>query len=367
MKKILFMLSITVAMTVLISCSDSKAKTTKVESIAQIQQREGIPVVVEKIKKTKLEKWSDYTGDLEGTEQVTVFGLLGDDLKDVNVVIGDIVEKDEVIAEFSTDNVAAKYRQAQINMETVERTYNRMKSVYEAGGFSKQKLDEIEAQYKVAVENFNATSKLIKIKSPISGVVVDVFVDKGERVDPKTPICKIAKISELKTTIYVDESEIINFSKGQHVDVRWDAYKNKRFNGSVNKISLSADPRRRGFAVEILVDNSKMLLKPGIFADINVRTTNKSDIIKIPRTAIMKNDEKKYIFVSKNNIAEKKEIITGLESGNFVEIISGLNVDENLIINGQSLLNDKAKVKIVEMKGESSNLTEKVKSQILKS
>ena len=360
MKKILFMLSIAAVMTVLISCSDSKAETTKVESIAQIQQREGRPVVVEKVKKTNLEKWSDYTGDLEGTEQVTVFSMLGDDLKDVNVAIGDIVKKDEVVAEFSTDNVAAKYKQAKIGMETVEKTYNRMKSVYEAGGFSKQKLDEVEAQYKVAVENFNATSKLIKIKTPISGVIVDVFVDKGERVGPKTPICKVAKISELKTTIYIDESEIINFSKGQYVDVRWDAYKNKKFNGRVNKISLSADPKKRGFAVEILVDNSKMLLKPGIFADINVRTTNKSDIIKIPRTAIMKNDERKYIFVSKNNIAERKEVTTGLESGNFVEIISGLNVDENLIIDGQSLLNDKAKIKIIEIRGENNNLAKKI-------
>jgi len=254
MKKIMSLILVAV-MAMLMSCSDSKADIGKVETISDIQKREGMPVRVLPVVKSSMEKWADYSGDLEGTEQVTVFSLMGDDLKNVNVNTGDIVGKNEVIAAFSKESPSAQYRQARINKETVEKTYKRMKNVFESGGISQQNLDEVEAQYKVAVENFKATSRMIEVKSPIAGVVVDVFVDKGERVGPQTPICKVAKISELKTTIYVDESDIVNFAKGQDVVVTWDALKNQKFHGAIKKISLSADPKKRGFAVEVVIEN----------------------------------------------------------------------------------------------------------------
>jgi len=270
------------------------------------------------------------------------------------VEIGDRVTKDQIVAKFSTSNLQAQYKQAEIQYLTIEKTYNRMKKIHEAGGISLQKLDEIEAQYNVSKVNFNTTKELILIKSPIAGVVVDMFVERGQKIGTKDPVCKIAKISKLKTTIYVDETDINNLHTNDNVIVTWDGLKGEEFNGKIDKISISAEPRLRGFAVEISIDNRSNLLKPGTFVDIKLKTLEKNNIISISRETIIEKSDKKYIYTISKDEKEKKnkakltEIKTGLFSGDFIEVKKGLKINDELIIEGQTLLEDNILVNIVE-------------------
>ena len=352
MKKLLF--TILIGMLLLSSCSnDDKKETTKVKSITKIQEEQGIPVKVQKITESSLVKWKDYSGTLEGTNQSLVFANLGDNIDSLLVEIGDRVVKDQVVAKFSTSNLQAQYKQAEIQYITVEKTYNRMKKIYEAGGISLQKLDEIEAQYNVSKANFNTTKELILIKTPISGVVVDMFVERGQKIGTKDPVCKIAKISKLKTTIFVDESDINKLNINDKVNISWDGLKGEEFTGKIAKISISAEPRLRGFAVEISIDNRSNLLKPGTFVDVKIKTLELNNIISISRETIIEKSDKKFVYlISKDkantNTVKLTEIKTGLFSGNMVEIKSGIKLEDNLVIEGQTLLEAGIKVKIIQ-------------------
>lgn len=345
----LFILLI-LAVFVITSCSqdDTSNNTLEAKPISQIQEENGIPVRVQTVELTTLEGWKTYTGDVQGAEQVTVYGKLDDNIQTIKVKTGDRIEKDQVVAIYETDNPQANYRQAKIALDNAEKMFSRMKAVFDEGGISQQQMDDVEVGYKVALENFNATSKMINVKSPISGQVVDVFVETGEPINPGDPICKIAKINQLKTEVEVDESDLYYFQTGQHALVTWNALPDETFNGKIDRISISADPETRTFTVDVLIDNEDEKLRPGAFVKIAIQTTNKPDVIAVDNRVIEFDNEQPFVYIIDNNIARKTTISLGEESGEFVEITNGLNLGDALVVEGQTLLADAKKTLIVE-------------------
>ncbi|MFO7811291.1 MAG: efflux RND transporter periplasmic adaptor subunit, partial [Candidatus Delongbacteria bacterium] len=293
-----FISSAAAVLLLITGCSDKESETTENTSVETLQQKNGYPVRITNIKREDLTKWDEYTGTLSGSEEVSVFGLLGDNYSEVNVEVGDIVKKNDVLAEFPSNNPQANYNQAKIGLETAKKTYERMKRVYRSGGISEQQLDEIEAQYKIARENFNATKQLIKVISPVSGVVADVFFDKGDKNDPGRPFCKIIKTSKLKTTIFIEEEKIKNYEKGQEVRIKWDGLKDKEFKGVINKISMSSNPAARGFSVEVSVNNEHNELMPGIFVYVYTKIYGSPVAIAVPRDAIFTEGGKNYVYLA---------------------------------------------------------------------
>lgn len=343
-----YFIALAVALLLVTGCTQSESATVEDTSVETLQQKNGFPVRLTEITREDMAKWDEYTGTLSGFEEVSVFGLLGDNYSKVNVAIGDVVKKNDVLAEFPTNNPQANYNQAKIGFETTEKTYERMKRVYESGGISQQQLDEIEAQYKIAKANFNATKQLVKVISPASGVVADVFFNMGDKNDPGKPFCKIIKTSKLKTSIFIEEEKIKNYEKGQEVRIKWDGLKDREFKGLINKISMSSNPAARGFSVEVTVDNDKDELMPGIFVYVYTKVYNKADAITIPRDAIFTEGGKDYVYVADNGTAIKKQIVKGENNGNQIEITEGLKAGDRLISEGRALLKDGDKVRVVE-------------------
>ena len=347
MKKYLTIL-LTLLLILITSCTQEDAVVKEDTSIEALQKAQGIPVKITEIKKQDITQWDEYSGTLSGFEEVSVFGMLGDNYSKVNVEVGDLVKKNDILAEFSTDFPGANYKQAKIGYETVQKTYNRMKKVFESGGISQQKLDEVEAQYKIAKENFNSTKQLVKVISPTSGVVVSVNFDKGAKNDPKKPFCSIIKTGKLKANIFIEEEKIAAYSKGQKVRLKWDGIKDKEFVGTINKISMSSNPKMRGFSIEILVSNKSEELMPGIFVYIYTPHFTKKNIIVIPRETVFQENGKDYVYVANSTTAKKKEITLGKNIGNTIEIVKGLSVGDRLISEGKALLKEGRKIKIVE-------------------
>jgi RND family efflux transporter MFP subunit len=336
------------ALILIASCSKEKPASGEDNSIETLQAKTGIPVRISEIKRADLIKWDEYSGTLSGFEEISVFGLLGDNFEQINVSVGDIVKSGDILAEFPTNNPQANYNQAMIGYETVEKTYERMKRVYESGGISQQQLEEIEAQYKIAKANFEATKQLVKVISPASGVVVDVFFNKGDKNDPQKPLCKIIKTNKLKTEIFIEEEKIAGYKKGQKVVVRWDGLKGTEFKGVINKISMSSNPMARGFSAEILIANDKEELMPGIFVYVQTPVFTRSGAISIPRDSFFSEAGRDFVYISKDGFAVKKEIKTGENIGNTVVIDSGLNEGDMIIYEGRALLTDGAKIRVVE-------------------
>ena len=340
--------AIVLAPIVMTGCSDGDAAVERNESVEALQADRGIPVRISQLQKNKWVRWDEYSGIMSGYDEIDVFGLLGDNYSKINVSVGDIVKEGDILAEFPTNNPQANYNQAKIGFETVEKTYERMKRVFESGGISQQQLDEIEAQYRIAQQNYNAVKQLVRIISPSSGVVADVFFSRGDKNDPGRPFCKIVRTNKLKTTIFIEESKISRYRRGQEVEITWDGIKDRAFTGTINKISMSSNPAARGFSVEIVTGNENEELMPGIFVYVRTPAYEREDAIAIPRDSFFSEGGRDYVYVARNNIAQKRLVTLGEVIGSNVIVESGLNDGELLISEGRTLLAEGAKINVVD-------------------
>jgi len=138
-------------------------------------------------------------------------------------------------------------------------------------------------------------------------------------------------------------------------EITLDAWPGEVFYGSVSEISPTVDPTSRTMEVRVNVSNTGSRLKAGMFAKVRVITERKDDIVKIPAAALINRFGEQYIFVIAKdpenpdiNIVKKRIVVPGILIDGVLEIQSGLEADEEIVVRGQTLLDDGSRVNIIE-------------------
>ncbi len=326
---------------VLNACS-KRENTVKSKSMQEIYEEKGIPVTVKKIQPQDFKIYLSYNAVLTGYKQSFASAMVGGRIEKINVKTGDYVKKDSVIIEFPLDAPSAQYSQAKAAYELAKITFERMKKIYQAGGISKQKLDQIETQYKVSKANWNSVQQLLKVRAPISGYITALNVHETDNVRQKTILATISQTNKLKTRLWVTEDEILKIKKGMKAEAVWNGIK---ITGKVTETDLAMNPKHSAFGVNLLFDNSKHLIKSGVIADIKILIYENKEAMIVPANIIKSDEKGKYLFIMKESKASKRYVTIG-KGDEQKEIVSGLNFSEYLIIKGSNMVYDNAKVRI---------------------
>ena len=315
------------------------------KSMAQIQQEDGIPVQVETVEYKTFEKFQNYFGTLAGIKEATKSAPFGGRISQINYKVGDYVEANQVVVEFPIDEPGSMYEQAKVTFENSERMYERTKVLLKAGETSQVNFDNVEAQYLVNKRNYENAKQLTFIESPFSGMIVDIKVNVGDNVNKDAPLFTVAQLQKMRARIWITEKEINQIKKGLPVEM---LFGGKTYKGWVVDKSLALDPAKQAFYAEVEFDNSKREIKSGVTVEVKVLIYKNPKAIIIPRNIVMSDDGGQYIFIDKDDIAQKRYVTNGQESGVYYEISSGLQVGDKLVIHGGSQLTDGAKVKVIQ-------------------
>lgn len=193
------------------------------------------------------------------------------------------------------------------------------------------------------------------VRAPITGTVASLPAQLGMTVSQSVPIARISGGSGLETRVYVAERYISKIAVNQTCEIILDAYPGEPFKGSVTKISPTVDPASRTMEVRINVSNSGAKLKAGMFAKVRIITEKKDNIVKIPASALLNRFGEDYVFTAKTDpndpallIAKKNVVKPGILVDNVREIQEGLAPDEEIIVKGQTMLNDGSRINIIE-------------------
>jgi membrane fusion protein, multidrug efflux system len=310
-----------------------------------VVEEESVPVRVEIIETKLFQKNLSFFGRLSGIKESTKGTAFGGKIEAINGRVGQSVAKNQVIVQLAEDNPGMQYLQAKSAYENAEKTYRRVKSLLDAGETSQASYDGAETQFAVSKRNYEAQKQLLFIESPFAGTIVDIQVNEGDNVKGDAHLFTIAQLDRMKTKVWASESEIGLIKKGMPAVVNGF---NKEFKGKVVEVSLSNDPMKQGFAVEIEFDNPKRDLLSGITTDIKIIIYENKDAVIIPRNLINRDKEGRYVFVEENGIAVKRYITNGNDSGISFEVTSGIQAGDRLITHGSALLEDGKKVKIIQ-------------------
>lgn len=242
--------------------------------------------------------------------------------------------------------------QAQTELEIAKSQYEALKYQLEQlkAGPTKETVDVGETQYQQANIAYNAVlSKMedLSIKSPISGFILDIQAEKGEFVGAGMPLAFIHNINQVYALINIPESYYLTLKQGAQVEVNIPIL-NKNFNGTIIEMPPHADLKTNLFQVKVMINNENGLLKPGMTAEVTIPVADKKTTITIPTDAVL-NDRGEYIvYVIENNIARRRVIQTGIQTNTNIEIVSGLQKGEDILIDGVEFVRDGDKVQTVE-------------------
>ena len=194
------------------------------------------------------------------------------------------------------------------------------------------------------------------IKSPIDGMVVKKYLDKGSQVEPsanpmmRIPVIMVANIDTVKVLANVSEKYLGRLKENAEARVEVDAYPDEVFVGEITRIAPLVDLATRTSEVEIRIANREHRLKPGMFARVNIIIEKKENTLLVPIKAVLSENNCRFVFVVDGSIARKKEVKIGMYQKDSVEIIEGLNEGEDVIIEGNYGLKDGANV-LIETEG----------------
>ena len=185
------------------------------------------------------------------------------------------------------------------------------------------------------------------VRSPISGVVGQKLVKVGEQVTSQlaiiNPVFVIYKVDTMKIYANVPEKYYSAVSAGAPAYISLDAFPDKVFKGYVHNVRPVLDPISRTAQIEIRLANPGNVIKPGMFANVDVVLKSRSNVLIIPFDSVL-GDGEQFVYVDDKGRAKKKTVKTGIQQDNDVEVVSGLSSLDKVITVGQRVVRDGYKV-----------------------
>jgi RND family efflux transporter MFP subunit len=261
----------------------------------------------------------------------------------IKVDVGDRVKAGQVIVTLDPTNLS----QMELNLATVEDTYNRMVPVHKAGGISDQQLTELKNTLDLQREMVENMRKNSVIKSPISGVVTARNFENGD-LFASMPILHIMQIDKLKVMANVSEQYFPVVKVGQKVDIAVDIFPGETFEGKVSRINPVLNAQTRTFAVEITIPNANERLRPGMYARATFNMGTRSGVM-IDDVAVQKQagSSERFVYVIKDGVAEFRFVRDGRRVGNKINILEGLEEGEQVATTSFIRLTNGKKVEII--------------------
>ena len=194
-----------------------------------------------------------------------------------------------------------------------------------------------------ALASKSSLGAVFSLISPISGIVIERNGTIGATVGSDANVFKIIDISRVWIDANVFEKDLERVRRGQEVKISVPAFPGTSFSGRVILISSVVDPETRSVKVRTEVPNPDGRLKPDMFANVQVITDLHSTAISIPQSAVLTDGDKTVVFVSEGNGYKERQVTTGIQGNDRVEIIDGLQAGEKVVVKGNYLLLQQSK------------------------
>lgn len=188
------------------------------------------------------------------------------------------------------------------------------------------------------------------VKAPVSGTVTAVNVVAGSMVSQQFSVAKVSKMETLQVLMNVPERYISKIRNEQKAYLRFDAYPGEIFPAVITEVSPVLDQSSRTMGVKLALVKQDSRIKAGMFARVKLITDTKTNIVKLPSTSIVNRFGENYVFVVIEGEPTKvrKQIVTvGIRVDDKIEILTGVNSGQEIVVRGQTLLEDGSLINVV--------------------
>lgn len=339
MKKYILASASAVALVALYGCGSSGDKQAAATVEDELPRVETDVAYVREVPQTK-----EYTATVEAENLNNIAPASPNRIKKINVEVGDHVRAGQTLVTLDSSNSD----QLRINLEQIEREYNRAAKLLEIGAGTQQSVDQLKAQLDAARSQYDNMLENTILTSPITGVVTARNYDPGDMTGSQ-PVLTVGQLTPVvKVMINVSENDLSLIRNGMPVDVTFDAFGEEPFAGKIVRIYPTVDPATRTFETEVRIANPGGRVLPGMFARVTINMGNRNSVV-VPDRAVVKQtgSGNKYIYVLKNGRVSYNQVQLGQRLDNSYELLSGIADGDTVVITGQSRLADGVEVEVI--------------------
>ncbi len=275
------------------SCSKNvEENVTPTQSITETVSTVAVATQTPEIR--DIENYTTISGSVISKTAYDIMAENTGKIKNVSVEIGDIVEKDQVLAQIDPSKPGMNY-------------------------------------------------STTPMKASGSGTVTELYIKDGFTVAPGASLGKITDLSDLKIQISIPEQYVTRIKTGDVVSITMESYKGETFEGEITFLSpvLDKQSRTRKAEITLLSDNELIV---GMSARVRLLIDKHEDVLTVSKSCLIEENGEKYVYVVSDGIAKRTDVETGLYDGERIEIVSGLKEGDMVVTKGQQLLSDGARV-----------------------
>lgn len=266
--------------------------------------------------------------------------------------MGDKVNKGATIISLTNPEfeLSIRIESKKLDLENAKQEYEKQQSLFDKGGVTLRELKNSELSYLNArydFENSELQTKKLNVVAPFNSVIVDLpYFSQNVKVPSATKLVKLMDYSTLILNAEFPEKFMSTVTLGQEAYVTNYNLKDDTLIAVITQLSPAINEATRTFKGVLKVNNPELKMRPGMFVKAEIVVEKRDSAIVISRDVIQNKRRGKVVFVVERNTATEKPINTGIETDDEVEIISGLQTGEKLVVEGYEMLSNRTKVKV---------------------
>lgn len=290
---------------------------------------------------------AELLSETEGKYRLNVNKRTGKPFK-----MGDRIQKGECIITLLNNEyeISIRIEAKKLDLENARQEYDKQQSLYAKGGVTLRELQSSELSYlntKYDYENSEIQMEKLTVEAPIDGVIVDLpYFSPNVKVSSGTKVATIMDYSALMLHADIPEKFLSTINPGQEAYVSNYNLKDDTLTAVITELSPAIDKTTRTFKGVMKVNNPDLKMRPGMFVKAEVIVEQRDSAIVVSREVVQNKRRGKVVFVIEKNTAVERPVNTGIETDTEVEILSGIETGEKLVIEGYQMLSNRAKVKV---------------------
>lgn len=279
-------------------------------------------------------------GTVRAKLRATLEAKVSGRIRRLSVAVGQRVKRGQVVAELDVKEIRAKLAKAQAVLKQAEADRDRYQRLLKKKSVTQAEFEGVQARYSVAVATVTEVESILayaRVTAPFDGVVTHKLADVGDLASPGRPIVEIEDPSQLRFEAAVPDALSRFVGLGAELPVRVASIETP-LTGTVSELAPAADPNSRTRLVKIDLpaqDN----LRAGQFGRTLV-PTGRTRVLRIPTSAVVRRGQLEIVFVAADNVATLRLVKTGKVVGELVEVVSGLDSGETIVVSDPSRLRD---------------------------
>ena len=317
---------------------------------ALMNERPAVNVIVQRLVPSPISDRLDLPAIVEPWEDLLVMAEVSGKVIALTVEEGQTVEKGTVLAVIDKRDYKAALKSAKASHTLARQTLERTEKLYKKGSSARSSYDTAVAQVENALANLKSAELRLErteIKAPIGGIINRLDAKLGLLLANNDPVAEIIRIDKVKVSVGIPEADVSEVRFLESFNITIGSLKNSEFTGTRNFLSKKPGTLAHLYELELEVPNPEGLILPGMFARVDVVKSTDEDALSLPVYAVITQGGEKVVYLEENGQAIKRVITTGVLEGWRLQVTSGLEPGEKVIVVGHRSVGEGQPLEII--------------------